>query len=159
MIIKKGNKTDRTAMMENAIYDYFHNTLGIRLEHEVYVSTGIVDFLGFIKEEDEIMDVIAIEIKQSSADFHSGCGLNFVGVSNYVAVPSELVGYAIEFLRNNYRNYVGVLEVHHTGMVRLVIPPMAYLHNDFVRICVGTITPYHIISPFQKVRQNNRNAR
>ena len=47
MIKKKGNKTDRTIMMENAVYDYFKSYLRINLKPEVPVSSGIADFVGF----------------------------------------------------------------------------------------------------------------
>lgn len=40
-------------------------------------------------------DSLIIEIKQSISDFYSGCGLNFIGLSNYIAVSSDLEGFAI----------------------------------------------------------------
>ena len=96
MVIKKGNKTDRTVMMEDVIIQYFKKDFRIDLKQEVHVSTGIVDLLGIAPEDEyDAPDVIAIEIKQASTDFYSGHGLNFVGSSNYIAVPSELVGFAI----------------------------------------------------------------
>ncbi len=146
MISKKGTKTDRTVMMENAISDYFSQYIGVKLNPEIQVSTGIVDFLGFIDGIDKVLDVIAIEIKQAVTDFYSGHGLNFVGSSNYLAVPSELVGFSIEFLRKNELDYVGVLEVTPNALVRLVIEPRMYRHNDYIDIKfpASILTPVHL---------------
>ncbi len=146
MITKKGKKTDRTVMMENAIFTYFEQTFGIKLNPERSVSSGIVDMIGFIKDGTYIRDAIAIEIKQAATDFYSGHGLNFVGSSNYIAVPSELVGFTIEFLRDNNLDYVGVLEVTSNAMVRLVTYPRMKRDNDyvFVRFPQSVFTAPHL---------------
>lgn len=129
MIKRKGNKTDRTIMMENAVYDYFKSYLRINLKPEVPVSSGIADFVGHTEDK---RDYVVIEIKQSAADFYSGCGLNFVGSSNYIAVPSELVGFTIVFLRDNNYSNIGVLEITDAGTVRIVAYPHIQRENDFL---------------------------
>lgn len=131
MIKKMGNKTDRTVMMENAISNYFNHTYNVHMKTEKIVSTGVADMLGTITENDNIIDVIIVEIKQQTQDFYSGHGLNFVGSSNYLAVPSELVGFAIEFLRNEKLDFVGVLEVTEKALVRNVIYPKFNSSNEF----------------------------
>lgn len=147
MLKRQGNKSDRTIMMENSIFNYFKNMYDIELLPEQPVRTGIVDFFKIIKNENKILDCITIEIKQSAQDFYSGHGLNFVGISNYVAVPSELVGFAIEFLRENYSygNEIGVLEVDEKGLVRTVIYPHRYHDNDYIDTLYSWhLTPYHL---------------
>lgn len=150
MIKKYGNKTDRTVMMENAIFNYFKNNYGIELEPESPVSTGIADFYKLIRNNERILDCIIVEIKQSANDFYSRHGLNFVGVSNYIAVPSELVGFAIEFLRENYGNEIGVLEVNDKGNVRTVIYPSSKYDNDYMRIINIFIPPYHLLHNYNR---------
>lgn len=48
-----------------------------------------------VMENRKKQDSLIIEIKQSISDFYSGCGLNFIGLSNYIAVSSDLEGFAI----------------------------------------------------------------
>lgn len=64
---------------------------------------------------------IGIEVKISETDFNSNCGLNFEFDYNYVAVPSELVGFAIRELREKQRQYVGILEITDNGQLYFVI--------------------------------------
>ena len=45
-------------------------------------------------------DSLIIEIKQSISDFYSDCGLNFIGLSNYIAVPSDFVDFVISLNDN-----------------------------------------------------------
>ena len=146
MIKKIGNKTNRTVLMENSIFDYFKKEYNIELKHEYKLSTGSADFFTLVKEGDKIRDAIVVEIKQSASDFYSGCGLNFVGASNYIAVPSELVGFTIEFLREHimFGNYIGVLEVTDTGMVRTVTFPIEK-KNEWVEKRFICIPPYHLL--------------
>ncbi len=150
MIKRVGNKTDRTVMMENAVHDYFKKTYGMELDNEVPVPGGVADLYGELYNNDGLEEVVIVEIKQSAADFFSGHGLNFVGTSNYIAVPSELVGFTIEFLRN-YKfasSYiVGVLEVTDTAFVRTVTYPNYNRNNVFKpdTKCVCFETPYHLL--------------
>lgn len=153
MIKKKGKKTDRTVMMENCIYDYFIDEYGIELTKEPHLDEtgryGIPDFIKIIKTDKRIEDIIIVEIKQSTSDFYSGHGLNFVGTSNYLAVPSELVGFAIVFLRKVNCQSVGVIEVTDKGLVRTVVYPMSmrspYLVDRFKSPIGLLLTPYHLL--------------
>ncbi len=135
MLARKGRKSDRTIMMENAISTWFEKAFSIELLPEHRVKTGgIADFLGFMGDEKSPQEVIIVEIKQIAQDFYSGHGLNFVGTSNYLAVPSELVGVAIEFLRDDQMDYVGVLEVTDDAFVRLVTYPRLLRPNAYIGI-------------------------
>ena len=124
-IRKKGNKTDRTIFMEKHISKHFRNKYHIHLCHEEMIDGVIPDFSAYLvwKNTKEIADVIIVEVKQDIQDFYSKNGKNFIGSSNYIAVPTELVGFAIKFLRKNKYYYVGVLEVCKSGYVREVIYP------------------------------------
>lgn len=145
MVKRKGYKTDRTVLMENAIYDYFKKEHDVELLHERKISTGVIpDFCAQLKIGNEVVDVIIVEIKQAATDFYSGCGLNFVGSSNYLAVPTELVGFAIEFIRNHLFNEIGVLEVTKTGMVRTVIYPKEKESHYTSCHLPGWWLPYHL---------------
>jgi hypothetical protein len=87
-------------------------------------------------ENGKKQDSLIIEIKQSISDFYSGCGLNFIGLSNYMAVPSDLDGFAINFIETDKKNQtnVGIIEVTATGLVRIVRYPRW-----------GFFTPYHLL--------------
>ena len=141
MLRKKGNKSDRTVMMENIILDFFLSNFKIELKPEYRVSTGIADFFGQIHN-----DYIILELKQSINDFYSGHGLNFVGTSNYMVVPSELVGFAITFLRKENLNYVGVIEITEKGTARIITYPSIYSDNEFIykRFPSTMFEPYHL---------------
>ena len=133
MICKKGSKTDRTVLIENAISKWFKDVFSVSLSPEYRLKTGgVADFFGVVGVSKYPDDVIIVEIKQSAQDFYSGHGLNFIGSSNYLAVPSELVGFAIEFLRDENMDYVGVLEVTKDAFVRLVTYPRIYKNNAFI---------------------------
>lgn len=146
MIKKIGNKTNRTVLMENAVYDYFKQEYDVELKHEYRLSSGIADFFTLVENNGKIRDAIVVEIKQSAEDFYTGCGLNFVGASNYIAVPSELVGFAIVFLREHIANgnCVGVLEVTNTGMIRNVKFPIKQ-KNAWVKASFTCALPYHLL--------------
>lgn len=147
MISRKGKKTDRTVLMENCIYDYFHKEYGIDLETEVKLPDRTVpDFMQIIENNKKYVDIIVVEVKQAATDFYTGHGLNFVGSSNYLAVPSELVGFAIEFLRNNEKDYVGVIEVTDKGLVRTVTYPRTVQceYMDKFTPVKYFLTPYHL---------------
>ena len=146
-------KSGRTIMMEKAIQKYFLGKYGITLKSEYRQPTYgrhsyIIDLFGivYVKGTTDLEDAIAIEIKQSVNDFYSGHGLNFVGSSNYLAVPSELVGFGIEFLRENNLGEVGVIEVTNHALVRTVLYPSTKVNNDFVYMekvnCL--FTPFHL---------------
>lgn len=137
MINRKGRKTDRTVVMENIIYKYFADQYNILLEHEYHLQNGCIpDFYTEIIENEKKQDSLIIEIKQSISDFYSGCGPNFIGLSNYIAVPSDLVGFAINFIETDKKNQanVGIIEVTATGLVRIVRYPRW-----------GFFTPYHLL--------------
>ena len=123
MIEKRGNKTDRPVLMEHAVPRFIEKKYELEMSPEVRLyNGGYADLCGWIKDKnDEIRDFIVVEIKQSHNDFYSGYGLNFVGMSNYIAVPPELVGFSIEFLREEGFGFVGVLEVDSRCFVREVI--------------------------------------
>ena len=147
MIDKHGNKTNRTVLMENVLKCYFEKNIGVNLEHEVAVRSGIADFVGYIRDNDgELIEVIVIEIKQAASDFFSGHGLNFVGTSNYLAVPSELVGFCIEFLRIENLSHVGCIEVTDDGFVRIVTFPCLNKDNDYIKLkgIEQIFKPYHL---------------
>ncbi|MDO4177388.1 MAG: hypothetical protein Q4D99_07980 [Bacillota bacterium] len=128
MIYKKGHKTNRTVMMENAVHNHFSKKYGIDLRAEQSLPNGkIPDFSGtFFDGKDTPVETIVVEIKQDAPDFFSGCGLNFEADCNYLAVPTELVGFAIAFLREEFpldAYKVGILEVTNTAEVREVLYP------------------------------------
>ncbi len=152
MIMKKGKKTDRTVMMENIVSTWFENMFSIELIPEYPVETGgVADFFGIVGDAKSPEDVIIVELKQSAQDFYSGHGLNFVGSSNYLAVPSELVGFAIEFLRDEDMEHVGVLEVTNDAFVRLVTYPRPYRENIYINIGF----PNEMFDPVH-MRNNNK---
>ncbi len=141
---KKGNKTDRTVSMENLVEKYFLDEYGITLTREKKIGKGRADLSASI---DDNKDVIVCEIKQSINDFYSGNGLNLSGISNYIAVPSDLVGFCIWFSKDTLnRTDIGVIEVTDSGTVRTVIYPNPYTGNEFRKI--GLIeaqqSPWHI---------------
>lgn len=139
MIKKSGNKSNRTVLMENALYQYFLNSYSVELESEIQLSNGgRADLYANVKDSKGVVqDTIIVEIKQSVSDFYSGCGLNFIAKSNYLAVPSELVGSAIVFLRDVLRSpFTGVIEVTDKGLVRTVMYPRNRYSN---------FTPYHLL--------------
>lgn len=150
-------KSSRTIMMEKAIQKYFLEKYDIALVSEFRNATYgrhsyIIDLFGLATfpkgsaKPDDLKDAIAIEIKQSVNDFYSGHGLNFVGSSNYLAVPSELVGFGIEFLRENKLGNVGVIEVTNKALVRTVLYPQTKVDNDFIwieKVCC-VFTPFHL---------------
>ena len=135
MITRTGNKTSRTVCMENSVQHYFMKEYGLELESEVFVGSGRRADLacGYTKDSDKSIweDVVIVEIKQAIADFYTGYGQNFIGISNYLAVPPELVGFAIEYLRNEGKSYVGVLEVSDNGLIREVIYPSYFTDSPF----------------------------
>lgn len=134
------NKSVRTLKMEKAVSTYFEKEYGIHLESEVKVRHGLVDFLGALyDEEGKAKDVIAVEIKQSIPDFYTNCGLNFVGSSNYLAVPAELVGYAVTFLREHDRNDVGVLEINTNGKVKTITFSGKSSDNEAVALAMAAL--------------------
>lgn len=149
MINRKGRKTDRTVVMENIIYKYFADQYNILLEHEHRLQNGCIpDFYKEIIENGKKQDSLIIEIKQSISDFYSGFGLNFIGSSNYIAVPSDLVGFTINFIETDKKNQtnVGIIEVTATGLVRIVRYPRW-----------GFFTPYHLLQKRGKINVSIHN--
>ena len=149
MIEKRGNKTDRTVLMENAVQRFFEKKYEIEMSPEVRLyNGGYADLCGWIKDKnDEIRDFIVVEIKQSHNDFYSGYGLNFVGMSNYIAVPPELVGFSIEFLREEGFGFVGVLEVDSRCFVREVIRPETNPDSDYTKARYKKSMVWYFIPP------------
>lgn len=136
MITKSGNKSKRTVYMENSIERFFLKQYGVKLFSEVTVEGHKrADLVGWALDENTgEEDFIVIEIKQNREDFYTGYGLNFVGISNYLAVPTELVGYAIVFLREmEEKPFVGVLEVDACGLVRDVIHPKINVESPHLK--------------------------
>ena len=72
--------------------------------------------------------MMIVEIKNSTRDFHSGYGMNFVGLINFLAVPSDLVGYAIRYLRENNLCKTGVIEV--TWNNAYVVLPSGWMEEE-----------------------------
>ena len=86
-----------------------------------------------------------MEIKQSAIDLKSKYGHNFVGTSNYLAVPTELVGEALLYLRDCCDDLrTGVIEITDKWKPRIVKYPM-YEYNNVVqersaiRLCTGNM--------------------
>lgn len=149
------SKCKRTLMMEDAVSEYFMEQYQIALKREQPArkrglprTTESADMMGIIEENGEVTDVIVVEIKQSMGDFFTGCGLNFCGVSNYLAVPSELVGFGIIFLRTNDYADVGVLEVTDSYDVRTVLYPTVNTINEYrnVSIIDVQVEPTHVLT-------------
>lgn len=112
--------------------------------------------MGLFEEDGEVVDIIIVEIKQSMEDFFTGCGINFCGTSNYLAVPSELVGFGIIFLRTNGYADVGVLEVTDSYDVRTVLYPTVNTINEYrnVSIIDALVEPTHVLTRALKCRNS-----
>ena len=137
MINKRGHKTDKTVYMENTVHKYFIDKYGVELKHEYHMKNGnIPDFYREVTVDGKKQDSIIVEIKQTASDFYSGHGLNFTGMSNYIAVPTNLIGLAVDFLKDNfpYRQDIGILEITDSGLVRTTRYPKW-----------GFFTPYHLL--------------
>ena len=117
-------KSEKTLQIENSIIRRFEENktkeTSVFLSREVKVSTyNRCDLAGYEVHKGKVMenDSIGIEVKISKADFLSGYGTNFCFNWNYVAVPPELVGYALRRLRSLNFDYVGILECCNNGHV------------------------------------------
>lgn len=148
------SKCKRTLMMEDAVSEYFIEQYQIALKREQPArkrglprTTESADMMGIIEENGEVTDVIVVEIKQSMGDFFTGCGLNFCGVSNYLAVPSELVGFGIIFLRTHGYDDVGVLEITDNFNVRTVLYPRVNTINEYRKVSIieALCEPMHVL--------------
>lgn len=148
------SKCKRTLMMEDAVSEYFMEQYQIALKREQPArkrglprTTESADMMGIIEENGEVTDVIVVEIKQSMGDFFTGCGLNFCGVSNYLAVPSELVGFGIIFLRTHGYDDVGVLEITDNFNVRTVLYPRVNTINEYRKVSIieALCEPMHVL--------------
>lgn len=146
------NETWITRKLKDKISKYFLEKFNIKLLEEFKVSTGIADLAGtWYDEKGEARDVVIVEIKQSAADLKFHHGHNFVGTSNYLAVPTELVGETLLYLRDVCDDYnTGVIKVTKGSRVRIVKYPRVEYHSmypDLVnRIChgeyAGNFTPH-----------------
>lgn len=137
MINKRGHKTDKTVYMENAVHKYFIDKYGVELKHEYHMKNGnIPDFYREVTVDGKKQDSIIVEIKQTASDFYLGHGLNFIRMSNYIAVSTNLIGFAVEFLKDNfpYRQDIGILEITDSELVRTIRYPQW-----------GFFTPYHLL--------------
>ena len=134
--------------MENIIFRYFLKNYDISLTPELPLINGGRADLGIaIKDcETHLIEMIIVEIKQSWRDMYSGYGLNFIGSSNYLAVPSDLLGFAVSYLQHNMYKYVGVLEVCNNGYVRRIIEPEVYSKSPYFKYgyILSHLTPYHL---------------
>ena len=105
-------KSLETIMSEYSIIRMFDDS-EFELYQEYILRNGKrPDFCGFCYRDDgEIKDVLMIELKVSKDDFWSGCGLNFIGTINYLAVPEDIEDFAYRFLENNNKSYVGIISI------------------------------------------------
>ena len=105
-------KSLETIMSEYSIIRMFEDS-----EFELYQEYTLrnrkrPDFCGFSYRDDgEIKDVLMIELKVDKIDFRSGCGLNFIGTINYLAVPEDIEDFAYRFLENNNKSHVGIISI------------------------------------------------
>ncbi len=78
----------------------------------------------FYKNDSHLVhDSCSFEVKISTADLRSGCGMNFIDLYNYLVVPSEILHDAIKYLRkyDDYYHHVGIISFkfpHHYLLVR-----------------------------------------
>ena len=119
------NKTFITQKFEEHLISFFKENFNLELTPEKRVSTGIADLAGtWYNEKGEPRDEVIIEIKQSYSDLRSDHGHNFVGTSNYLAVPTELVGEALLYLRDSCNDYyTGIIEITRCLRIRIVKYP------------------------------------
>lgn len=119
------NKTFITQKFEEHLISFFKENFNLELTPEKRVSTGIADLAGtWYNEKGEPRDEVIIEIKQSYSDLRSDHGHNFVGTSNYLAVPTELVGEALLYLRDSCNDYsTGIIEITRGLRIRIVKYP------------------------------------
>lgn len=141
------NKTFITQKFEDHLISFFKENFNLEMVPETKVSTGIADLAGiWYNEKGEPRDEVVIEIKQSYSDLRSKHGHNFVGTSNYLAVPTELVGEALLYLRDTCRDYsTGVIEITKGLRIRIVkYPSVEYgADNQVLREKIhGVLTPH-----------------
>ena len=144
------NETFVTRKFKEKLIDFFNEKFNMELTEEYPVSTGIADLAGIWHDaKGEARDAIIVEIKQSASDLRSNHGHNFVGTSNYLAVPTELVGEALLYLRDDCKDMrTGVIEITKGYRIRIVKYPMLEYNNDFVkdltdRISCGEYAGYY----------------
>lgn len=129
-------KTERTLLMEATLIEWFKENFNMDMKTEYRLSTGgIVDLAGvwYDPRRSDIKDIIFVEIKQSKQDLKYGHGKNFVGLSNYLAVPTELVGEALVWLRDTCDDWrTGVIEITKSWKTRIVKYPMLEYKNTIV---------------------------
>lgn len=131
MIEGKGNEAACKLMMQNAVFRLFRNK-GIDLFHGYKLYNGKVADLYAVKcdEYGVIEETVVVETKQAVEDFYSTHGFNFIGLRNYIAVPSELVGRAIVFLREELQNvHIGVIEVDTCGNAQIIMESRYFWKN------------------------------
>lgn len=148
------SKCRRTLIIEDAVSEYFMKQYQIALKREQPArkrglprTTERADLMGLFEEDGEVVDIIIVEIKQSIEDFFTGYGINFCGTSNYLAVPSELVGFGVVFLRTHGYDDVGVLEVTDNFNVRTVLYPRVNTINEYRKVSIieALCEPMHVL--------------
>lgn len=141
------NKTFITQKFEEHLISFFKENFNLELTPEKRVSTGIADLAGtWYNEKGEPRDEVIVEIKQSYSDLRSDHGHNFVGTSNYLAVPTELVGEALLYLRDARHDYsTGIIEITRGLRIRIVKYPFVEYRaeNKTLRKMIhGGLTPH-----------------
>lgn len=139
-------KTDRTLIMESTLCSFFKENFNIDMHRECRLPTGgIADLVGaWFGQKGTVEDFVFIEIKQSKQDLKYGHGHNFVGTSNYIAVPTELVGEALLYLRDTCKDFrTGVIEVTKSWKTRIVKYPMLEFNNIFDKELTHKIALHH----------------
>ena len=141
------NKTFITQKFEEHLISFFRENFNLELTPEKKVSTGIADLAGtWYNEKGDPRDEVVVEIKQSYADLRSKHGHNFVGTSNYLAVPTELVGEALLYLRDTCNDLsTGVIEITKGLRIRIVKYPFVEYgaENQALRKMIhGGLTPH-----------------
>lgn len=132
-------KTNRTLLLESALLGFFKDVFNIKMSREYSLPNGgRADLAGvWYDKNGNARDVVVVEIKQSAIDLKSKYGHNFVGTSNYLAVPTELVGEALLYLRDCCGDFrTGVIEITDKWKPRIVKYPM-YEYNNVVQDEIG----------------------
>lgn len=126
------NETFITKKFKEHLTSFFKENFNLELTPEKKVSTGVADLAGtWYNEKGEPRDEVVIEVKQSYSDLRSDHGHNFVGTSNYLAVPTELVGEALLYLRDVCKDYsTGVIEITKGLRIRIVKYPTVEYYAD-----------------------------
>ena len=159
---KKSNNMVRTSRIRKVIFDYFNKEYGVILIPNVDLGSGETSMVGEMESDYMLLDRIVVRFKYSRNDFLADDD-RYPGTSNYIVVPAEMTGYAIQYLRKEHKDYVGLIEVYYDGVVRTVLSPKNNFCNDYLSRKDNSnwsdewysriIGPYHLCNKFERSRR------